>query len=318
MLTRYDELPHAVVPSDPLWRESYYMNFFDHEKEIYGIAWMGVRPNIGHGEILFAIGRGNRWLHSHQDFQIPIAQDIGGDRVGFGPLTFDVIDPYRNWRVTFDDGVADVELEWQATTSVYNWEWQETASSWHYQHPGTVTGRITIGDETLDFEGYGERDRAWGKRDNHYFESVHWNVAQFPNDVYFESMHLKLTDRTDMYGFVKADGEESLLAHLELRPTYAYPGGPPVAADITARDRLGREFRIQQELMNVVAMGQAAGGLESRQYFTFNRYTLDGVKGYGMMDHWWSRFDALGSVYIGEEPNRGRLYELDGVALGPH
>jgi hypothetical protein len=310
MLTRYDELPHPAQ-NDPHWRESWYLNFFDHEQELYGIAWMGIRPPRGLGESLFAIGQGPRFLLRHEDFRIAIAPAIGRERTRFGPLTFRVLQPYRRWAVEFHDDDADVELEWTATAAVYNWEWQDSARSWHYQHPGRVRGTIRVGGHRFNFDGHGERDRAWGRRDNNYFRAVHWTTAQFPSGTTFEAMHVALPGRDDLYGYAHRDGESSLLSSLDLEPRYAFPGGPPTSATICARDRTGREFVLEQQIMNMVSMGQVTRGVEARQYFTFNRYTLDGQTGYGMMDHWWSTMDALKGRYLGAEPNRGRLFSLE-------
>ncbi|HEU0019519.1 MAG TPA: hypothetical protein VFQ14_04425 [Thermoleophilaceae bacterium] len=306
MITHFDELPHGIR-ADEFWRESWYLNFFDHSQELYGIAWLGVRPNVQHGEVLFAIGKGNRFLHMYEEFDIPIAADIGRERSGFGPLRFQVVEPYKRWSVSFSDGAATAELQWEAATPVYNWEWQDSARSWHYQHPGRVWGTIAVGDERFQFDGLGERDRGWGRRDNSYFTANHWITAQFPSGLTFEGMALPVEGENQLYGFAQRDGDSSLLREMRVSPRYAFPGGPPVAATIEAHDQSGRSFELRQELMNVITMIQSAGGQESRQYFTFNRYECDGERGYGMMDHWWSDFAVLDDSYLCREPNRGRL-----------
>ncbi|HEU0019504.1 MAG TPA: hypothetical protein VFQ14_04350 [Thermoleophilaceae bacterium] len=310
MLTVYDELPHQARGEEQ-WRESWYLNFFDHAQDLYGIAWMGIRPNSGHGEVLFAVGQGPRFLTLHQDFEIPIPQDIGRERAAFGALAFTVDEPYRKWRVQFSEGSTTADLEWTAIAPVYNWEWQETARSWHYQHPGRVTGRISIGDLSFEIDGVGERDRAWGKRDNRYFDAVHWTTAQFADGLHFESMAVALGADRHLYGFAQADDQASLLTDLTVEPRYAYPGGPPASAEIVARDQLGRDFRVRQEILNVIPIASAIGGAETRMYFTFNRYECGGVSGMGMTDHWWSEFDSLKESYVCEGPNRGRLFALD-------
>lgn len=320
MLTRYDELPHPQVADEEFWRESWYLNFFDHEKEIYGIAWMGVRPNKQHGEILFAIGQGERFLFKHEDFAIPIPQDIGGDRTHFGPLSFRVVEPFQRWQVVFDDGASKVELEWEAICPVNNWTgYQAAFNSWHWQHPGRVTGTIDIGTGVIPFSGLGERDRAYGCRNDRSFTNLHWITAQWPDGLAFHTMQMTADDGEHLYGFVQDDGVASLISRLELDVTYAYKGGAPIAVDVFARDRMDREFRFHQELMNTVTLGHASGGTESRQYFTFNRVWNGDKLGYGMLDHWWSDLGVLRDRYVLDEPNRSELLPLelfsDAVAL---
>ncbi|GAA4387399.1 DUF7064 domain-containing protein [Tsukamurella soli] len=306
MSTPYDELPHPAR-DHPLWRESWYLNFFDHDQEVYGIAWMGVRPPKGHGELLFAIGAGNAFLHKFENFAIPIPAEIGRERTRFGPAEFSVIEPYRRWDVDFHENGVDVHLEWEALTPAYNWEWYDTTRSWHYQHPGRVTGTIRVDDRTIDFSGMGERDRAWGQRDNAGFRAVHWMTSQFPSGTYLEAMHVQGPTDAELYGFAHRDGRSELISDYQLDVGYAYPGGPPVRARIAMTDEAGRSYVLDQEIMNVFGMGQANAGNEARQFFTFNRYRLDGESGYGMMDHWWGDATALSDRYTASQPNRGRL-----------
>jgi hypothetical protein len=306
MLTVADELPHQILASDPNWRESWYLNFFDHEQEIYGIAWMGIRPNVKRGEILFAIGKGDELLYKLEEFDVPIDPDIGRERTSFGPLSWRVVEPYRTWELRFA-GDIDVELRWDALTQPYNFEWQADQRSWHYQHFGNVEGRIAIGDREWTIAGHGARDRAWGRRANNVFGSLHWVTAKFENGVCYESQHISYADRTELYGAAHADGRSSLLTRVEIEPVYDGAGGPPIAARILAADRDGRSFEMRQENLSVIPMGDE----HSRQYFTFNRYTLaDGAKGYGMMDHWWGDTAMLADHYVCTEPNLGRLWPV--------
>ncbi|QKT08260.1 hypothetical protein HUN08_14420 [Gordonia sp. X0973] len=309
MLTVYDELPHPAR-DDPHWRESWYLNFFDHSQEVYGIAWMGVRPPKGHGELLFAIGEGNAFLHKFENFAIPIPADIGRERTGFGPAEFTVVEPYKRWNVDFRDGDVEAHLEWEALTPVYNWEWWASTKSWHFQHPGRITGTIRIGDRRIDFTGMGERDRAWGQRDNAGFRAVHWMTSQFPSGTCLEAMHIQGPTEGELYGFAHRDGRSELIVDYELDIAYAYPGGPPASALITMTDEAGRDYRLEQEIMNVFSMGQADAGEEARQFFTFNRYRLDGEPGYGMMDHWWGDATALADRYTARGRNLGELLSI--------
>ncbi|MFT4127952.1 MAG: hypothetical protein QM662_17205 [Gordonia sp. (in: high G+C Gram-positive bacteria)] len=305
MLTPYDELPHPSG-DHPHWRESWYLNFFDHEQELYGIAWMGVRPPRGIGEILFTVMQGNATLHKFENMAIPIPRDIGRERTGFGPLSWRCLEAYKTWELDFVDDGIEVHFTWEAMTEVYNWEWLYT-KSWHYQHPGRITGTIRVGDRSFSFTGMGERDRAWGRRDGNTLKVVHWLTAQFPGGNHIEAMQIGGDGANELYGYAHHDGKAALLDYEEIDIEYAYPGGPPVAAEIRMTDEAGREFLLQQEIMNLVAMGQAAQNVEARQYFTFNRYWLNGEPGYGMMDHWWGDAGRLDSHYIAEAPNRGVL-----------
>ena len=41
----------------------------------------------------------------------------------------------------------------------------------HYEQHIAVTGTITVGDEVLEIDGLGLRDKSWGPR---YWQAVHW------------------------------------------------------------------------------------------------------------------------------------------------
>jgi hypothetical protein len=287
------------------------MNFIDHETELYGIAWMGVRPNSEHGELLFCIGQGPNWLYRKSEFDTPISPDIGRERVSFGPCSWSVIAPHKTWALNYSDEYCTADLRWEAVTPVYNWEWQAHMYSWHYQHPGRVTGTVRVGDRTFTVNGYGERDRAWGQRRNGVFKACHWATVQFADHLYYEAMHLINKDGTYLFGFAQQDGKAALLSSLELKPKYSHPGGPPISAGHLATDREGRTFAIKQELLNVIDLSEAGPQGDVRLYFTFNRFTYGDKVGYGLMDHWWSDFDSLSDTYTAFEPNQGRLGFLD-------
>lgn len=308
MLLPGDDLPHPIASDDPYWRESWYLNFFDHEQELYGIAWMGIRPNVGHGELLFVLGSGTEIVYRHEQFSTPIAATIGAERVRFGALDAELIDPYRHWRLTFAEGATRVELEWSALAAPYDYEWQAEQRSWHFQHPGRVVGTVELGGDRRPFDGYGERDRAWGRRDNDHFGSQHFMTAQWADGTCWHGLQYSKDDH-QLYGYQVVDGRRSLIARMEVMPVYASRGGHPLHARIVSTDRLGRTLELEQETLSVVTMGDSEDGY---QHFVLSRYRRadTGRLGYGVFDHWWADLDAVSDAYLLTEPNMGRFWDF--------
>ena len=67
-----------------------------------------------------------------------------------------------------------LDLDWEALFPAYHYPYPPEYPSAHYQHAGRVHGEILLGNETISFDGVGERDHSWGDRDWWLFG---WNWA---------------------------------------------------------------------------------------------------------------------------------------------
>jgi hypothetical protein len=301
-LIESDDLAAHEKSDAPAWRESYYCNFFDHDSGLHGLSWLGVRPNDEHGEALFAIFDGEETLLRHIDFKVPISKDVGDEeRRTLGPLSFEPIDPWSHWKVHFDDGESKLEVDWQQTTAMCDWEWEDITNSKHFQGAGKVAVKGNIGDREVNFTGTGERDRAWGERDYGFWTYVWWLVAQFRDGTATHVFLMRDQEGNDrLHGYLHQDGETRNLASYEADVEYTPNGGPPQAGRHTITDDAGRQLVLAETNRMHFFSFSAAGpqvedrppeGMEKgRMFWTFHKFVReDGLEGRGMIDYvFWS------------------------------
>jgi hypothetical protein len=98
-----------------------------------------------------------------------------------------------------------LDLEWEATTPVYDYPSQDRGRGAHYEHAGIVHGEVLIGDERIAFEGHGERDHSWGERD-WWRRGWHWSAFQIGDAL---AVNAARADEADGgVGYVWRLGEE--------------------------------------------------------------------------------------------------------------
>lgn len=165
----------------------------------------------------------------------PVHEPLGADGVarvlGAGPLAFELVEPFRHWRmrlagtgteVTVDDQIAgwfpggegtpiDVDIALDIRSAVPPWEpgtlLPEAAHVLATQEEGalmggprfeqlsTVTGTVRVGDEAHDLRGGGLRIRRRGVRRLADFRGHAWQSARFPDGRAFG--YIAYPPRTD-------------------------------------------------------------------------------------------------------------------------
>jgi hypothetical protein len=77
-----------------------------------------------------------------------------------------------------------------------------------YEIPCRVSGRIRVGDESIEFVGHGQRDHSWGTRD--WWEKAWcWNAGRLDDGTRFHSVAPRTLDGQDIpwaAGYVQPPG----------------------------------------------------------------------------------------------------------------
>jgi len=237
---------HEVGP-EPDWRESYYLNFASIDGDISGIVWQGVRPNSGVGEAVFVLYEGDTPLLHSVNMQVPVPEDIGTERMTLGHQGFECIDPWRHWKVQYDDGTDRVALDWTQISDTCNWHWQDLQDSIHYQGSGRVEGVAVIKGREIPIVGYGDRDRAWGKRNYGPLKFAVNFFSQFEDDTMLHAfVMLDPAGHERLHGYLHRDGLTRDLVEYDADFTYDEEGRPPTTARHRAKDVDGREIEISE------------------------------------------------------------------------
>ena len=180
-LSPEDEHAHEPGP-EPLWNESWYLDFLTPDGSLGGYVRVGLYPNLGTVWYWACLVGAGRPLVTVIDHTVPMPRDrrslelrtdgLWADHhVGtplehmtlgleaFGVALDDPAEAYRGLR-----GVRTplgFDLEWETDGLPYRYP----AVLDRYEVPCTVHGTIQVGDETIELDGIGQRDHSWGVRD---------------------------------------------------------------------------------------------------------------------------------------------------------
>jgi hypothetical protein len=198
-----DDLMHEVESASN-YNESRYYNFSDRVAGLGGWVRMGNRPNEGYAEMTVCLylpdGRVG-FMFKRPRIEANEAHDAGG-------LRFEVVEPYREHRITYDGTVclldrprdmADPRTAFRENPHVpcvldlrliavgRPWggepEWEEgeqrpevdpekSFAKGHTEQHMRITGTVTVGDERFALtDALGLRDHSWGPR---YWQAVWW------------------------------------------------------------------------------------------------------------------------------------------------
>ena len=201
LLEPEDEYPHQ--PEDVSnYNESMYLNVFDAENEIGGWFRIGNRVNEGYAEMTVCVylpGGRIGFIYGRPRISSNEAMDAGGLRI-------DVVTPFEQLTVTYEGKVCllddprqmadprkafaenpmvdcSVHLDVSGISPMYGGrpvnadgsdlevQAEKSFAKAHYEQHTAVTGTITVGDELIQIDGLGLRDKSWGPR---YWQAVHW------------------------------------------------------------------------------------------------------------------------------------------------
>ena len=186
------------------FNESRYYNWFDPGPGMGGWVRMGNRVNEGYAELTVCL-----YLPDGKvGFMFKRPKIDNNDAHDSGGLTFEVIKPYEEHRITYDGKVCvlteprdmadpksafennptvecSIDLNLKAVAEAWGGEpeWEEgdkkpdldpekSFARGHTEQHMRITGKVTIGDESFEItDALGLRDHSWGPR---YWQAVWW------------------------------------------------------------------------------------------------------------------------------------------------
>ena len=180
-LSRLDELPihqfqeplRVVDTTDARTFERYWFTAQAEDGEFFLVTGFGIYPNLDTADA-YAV-----FVHGGTHTVVRMHRLLGDDRADlrYGPLTAEVVEPFREWRLTLGDNEQGLrfDLRWRDTKrSVF-----ERMVGW--QRGTTRNGRLlparagyeTFGriEGTVEYEGHRfvlDPARVWGSRDHHW------------------------------------------------------------------------------------------------------------------------------------------------------
>lgn len=184
------------------YNESMYLNAFDAAQEVGGWFRLGNRVNEGYAEMTVCV-----YLPGGRvGFVYGRPQIDSNDEMEAGGLSIEVVVPFEHLKVRYQGKVClldepgqmadprtafkenpwvecEVDLDYRGVSPMYGGkpqyedgteievEAEKSFAKAHYEQHCAVTGTIRVGDETIDMDGLGLRDKSWGPR---YWQALSW------------------------------------------------------------------------------------------------------------------------------------------------
>ena len=235
-----DERRHRPE-ADPLWNESYYLDFVAGEGALAGYARIGLYPNLGVTWWTTMIVGADRPLTASVAYDLPPPTETGL-QIGSGGYQIDlaVDEPLSAMRLrgtapaaVHTDPAAiyrreagrpsalGIDLAWTTDGQPYHYE-----LTTRYEVPCLVTGEITVGSERLAIDGHGQRDHSWGVRDWWAFGWC-WAAARLDDGTRVHFADIRMPGHPVAFGYVQApDGQARPVEALQMNEDPADSGLP--------------------------------------------------------------------------------------------
>jgi hypothetical protein len=188
------------------YNESMYLNAFDLGQEVGGWFRLGNRVNEGYAEMTVCIYLPAQDGRRRVGFVYARPRIDSNDAMEAGGLSIEVVEPFRHLKVRYSGKVCvldepgemadprtafennpwvdcEVDLDYRGVSPMYGGKRQyddgteievdaeRSFAKAHYEQHCAVTGTIRVGEEILDIDGLGLRDKSWGPR---YWQAISW------------------------------------------------------------------------------------------------------------------------------------------------
>ena len=239
-----DEAPHQPG-SGPLWSESYYLDFFDPERQVGGYVRIALLPNqntawywacvVGPDRPLVTVIEHEIALPANRSLEIR-AEGLWADynvetpldhvSVGLEAFAVSVDDPaetygdLRGERVPFG-----LDLEWETDGGTYPYPGVD-----RYEIPCRVHGEVLVGQEVINIDGWGQRDHSGGERD-WWAIAWSWTSGRLDDGTRFHGTGVDLAG-TPVFGtgYVQPPGQPMVGTDVARHAEELGPEGLPTAA----------------------------------------------------------------------------------------
>lgn len=316
-----DEFPHEPDPV-PNYNESMYLNAFDLEREAGGWFRLGNRVNEGHAEMSVCVYLPDGRI----GFMYDRPKITTNTEMRAGGLHIEVVEPFERLDVTYEGKVClldeprqmanpreafrdnpmvecEVKLEWTGVSPMYGGrpvyadgteieqDAEKSFAKAHYEQHGSMRGHIAVGDEVINIDGLGLRDKSWGPR---YWQALYWYrwlPMVFSPDF---AMMLSVIGRDADGESVRASGmvlegdEYHLIEDCRIESTW---DDDHCQTGMTCWAKTAqREYEITGEVLSLIPLRNRRTTPDGDQLVTriteaMTRYSCDGQTGIGMSEY---------------------------------
>ena len=320
VLEPHDEHPHEPDEASN-YNESMYLNGFDPDQEVGGWFRLGNRVNEGYAEMsvcLYLPGGRVGFMFARPKIETNEVMAAGG-------LTIDVVEPFAHLRVAYDGDVVlldepadmadpraafrdnphetcSVRLDVHGISPMYGGRTvfadgsevpvdpETSFAKAHYEQHTRVRGTIRVGDEVVDLDGLGLRDKSWGPRHWQALTWYRWLPMAF--DDGFAMMLSVIGDGAGgarRSGMVLEDGRYHRVVDCRVDSDWD-ERHHQTAMRCWARTDAGREYEVTGEVISLIPLRNRRTGPDGVEQLTriteaMTRFRFGSRTGIGMSEY---------------------------------
>jgi hypothetical protein len=308
-----DEYMHELE-SAQTFNESMYFNVYDPKPDIGGWFRLGNRANEGYAEMtccLYLPDKTVGFMYGRPHIENNDAFDAGGMR-------FDVVEPFKELKVTYEGKVAvlsdpiamkdprkafteaphvdcRVELDYRGLSPMMGGEPEfdegekvpesmQFAKGHYEQHIGG-RGRIVVGADSWDVDGFGLRDHSWGPRS---WQAPYWyrwlTCNAGPEDGFMVSIIASRDGKVRRSGVVFENGGYTPILDAEISTEWSEDFDQQKLRCV-AKLPAGREMEITGSVMSFIPLRNRREGMVTRIGEGMTEYKWDDKTGYGLSEY---------------------------------
>lgn len=309
MLKPDDENLHEPGPEDD-WQESWYFNWVDPDRDYFGLARIGYRPNAGDtGKIdglVLTIRNGKpEYVYPPVDIDQlePWSEVTPESGLSAKRFTATMEEPFKKWRLGLT-GKDSMDLLFESFTPVFDFnegdrKISETMTAAHFEQSVKVTGWTEFKGTRIEVAGLGQRDKSWGVRSWNKTLGWNWVSAQFSEDLTINVTQTfehpesngdvrghEGAVRLDN-GFVFAKGENDGIATAKTEFTWDRTPHVMKSARVEVTTEGGKEYLLEARALGHFPLVRSGSWLQE----THCEFTLTSgdatYEGNGMLEHVW-------------------------------
>lgn len=217
-----DEYLH-VPKEDPLWWENYHFNAYDPVEKVGITTYAAVKPFLGVREEIVTLYPGDPLFFQKQT-------NLEKDALVSGSLKMEPLQPLKKWRIQMKDSFQKTEntiplndtekvefdLHFEHDMTPYRYT---TERGDRYEQPGSLKGKIQIGDTTINFNGKGIRDHSWEIRNIRSWGEYYAFMGRFGPGV-ISCVYMQTGSAYISHGWVRT-GKCFKIINVQVNPAYS-------------------------------------------------------------------------------------------------
>jgi hypothetical protein len=243
------------------------------------IVWVG-------GELTYGYGR-----------ELDEIPPTDWDVMSTDGLTYRMLQSGQAWAVQLADGDARAHLEWHGLSPATSYDGHPSgalpkAVAWgHYEQTCRVTGDLVVGDRTIAFDGWGQRDHSWGFRHWAGLHQWHWVTGFLADGRAFNLFEVHTHDDvTTVNGFVHGPTGDAYVTVAERALVRGEDGGA-ATYDLTLTAEDGTTLTVTGTRAGASVPVRPAADQPAVVHETPMRLLAGDVEGYGIYEHLVTEFD---------------------------